>query len=238
MNSPVNEIKKTFKGCGFGVSGNCCNICFSGPCRLDPFTEAQHGKCDSDRLRIVIADLLTKCNYQLGRLLNDSMFDKQMNMLKDIIYESQKWISQGGKADETEGVDLFLKASRILLDADLNYIKAGRNDMAASGYKSIYMIANKDIDVKRGMLKEASKSTVFSLLDKEDFISSKDDMTLVCDESDLGIWPILCGFGSAGFTVYAGLPLPIEINRRLLDIINELLNSGSEGRIIESGSNR
>jgi len=247
MNSPVNEVKKTFKGCGFGVSGNCCNICFLGPCRLDPFTETQHGKCNFDRLRITTADLLMKCNYQLGRLLDDSLSDKQMNMnlLKDTIIKSLKWVSKGGEADESEGADLLMKASSIIFDADLNYAKAGRNDKIPPEYKAIYMVGNEDININSGMLKdkeqnykEVSKGTVFSLLGKEDFINSKNDITLVCDEPDLSIWPILCGLGSAGYTVVAQLPLPIKINRGLLDIINELLNSGSDGRIIEFSSNQ
>ncbi|MDI6705866.1 MAG: hypothetical protein QME73_06390 [Bacillota bacterium] len=198
-------------------------------------------------MKITIADLLLKCNYQLGKLLDDSLSDEQMNMNlpNDTIAKSVKWVSQGGEADEMEGVDLFIKASRILLDASLYNYKSGRADKIDSEYESIYCIKNEGINIDKNILKdklqnckEASQNTVSSLLGADDFINSKDGIALICDKPDWSIWPILCGFGAAGFTVVAELPLPIKINRRFLAIINELLNSSSGGRIIELSNNQ
>lgn len=238
----MDELKKTLKGCGFGVSGNCCNICFLGPCRLDPFTEEQHGKCDFSRLKITIADLLSKCNYQLGKILNDNLSDEKpdTDVLNNLIASSVRWISRGGDADETEGLDLFVKASRVLLDAGTYGFESGGADKIDPGYESIYCIKNEDIDINKNTLKdelqnykEAAQNTVSSLLGTEGFTEAKDDITLVCDKPDLSIWPILCGLASIGFTVVVELPLPIKANRRFLDIVNELFYSGSGGRIIE-----
>lgn len=243
----MDELKKTFKGCGFGVSGNCCNICFSGPCRLDPFTEEQSGKCDFNRLKITIANLLVKCNYQMGKLLDDSLLGEQMNRdsINDTIIKSVKWISRGGDADETEGVDLFIKASCILLDADLKRAKAGKSSMIDPQYKAICCVEKESIDINRGILKDkagncedALPDTAFSLLSMDGFDSAKDHMALVCNETDLNIWPVLCGLGSAGFTVASQLPLPVKINRRILDMVNELLDSGLGGKIIELSNNQ
>ena len=35
--------------CGFGELGLCCDVCYMGPCRIDPFGErAQVGACGAD----------------------------------------------------------------------------------------------------------------------------------------------------------------------------------------------
>jgi carbon-monoxide dehydrogenase catalytic subunit len=40
--------------CGFGELGVCCDICYMGPCRIDPFGErAQVGVCGADAHLIV-----------------------------------------------------------------------------------------------------------------------------------------------------------------------------------------
>ena len=44
--------------CGFGSLGLCCDICFMGPCRIDPFGEgAQLGACGADAHLIVARNL-------------------------------------------------------------------------------------------------------------------------------------------------------------------------------------
>jgi carbon-monoxide dehydrogenase catalytic subunit len=44
--------------CGFGELGLCCDVCFMGPCRIDPFGErAQVGACGADAHLIVARNL-------------------------------------------------------------------------------------------------------------------------------------------------------------------------------------
>src|SRR5512140_3358881 len=44
--------------CGFGELGLCCDICYMGPCRIDPFGErAQVGACGADAHLIVARNL-------------------------------------------------------------------------------------------------------------------------------------------------------------------------------------
>ena len=44
--------------CGFGELGLCCDVCYMGPCRIDPFGErAQVGACGADAHLIVARNL-------------------------------------------------------------------------------------------------------------------------------------------------------------------------------------
>ncbi|RJP22881.1 MAG: anaerobic carbon-monoxide dehydrogenase catalytic subunit [Candidatus Abyssobacteria bacterium SURF_5] len=44
--------------CGFGELGLCCQTCYMGPCRIDPFGRgAQHGVCGADRDAIVARNI-------------------------------------------------------------------------------------------------------------------------------------------------------------------------------------
>src|SRR5512142_1759285 len=44
--------------CGFGDLGLCCDVCYMGPCRIDPFGErAQVGACGADAHLIVARNL-------------------------------------------------------------------------------------------------------------------------------------------------------------------------------------
>jgi carbon-monoxide dehydrogenase catalytic subunit len=44
--------------CGFGELGVCCDICYMGPCRIDPFGQrAQTGACGADAHLIVARNL-------------------------------------------------------------------------------------------------------------------------------------------------------------------------------------
>ena len=44
--------------CGFGDLGLCCDVCYMGPCRIDPFGErSQVGACGADAHLIVARNL-------------------------------------------------------------------------------------------------------------------------------------------------------------------------------------
>lgn len=255
MNFTINEFKKICKDCGFGITENCCNICFLGPCRLDPFKENQKGKCGFDRLQITISDFLIKNLYQLGKIMEDDVCFKSFiqnaenvdikNMkninINENIINSLKWISKSEKADYREGVNLFLTISQILLVYDFyRYKKDNTKNKVFFIDESIFWAKYNSSNIKEIISKDiiknqiqTSKEFIISLFEATDFSNLKNEIVIINESSDDNLWPVLCGFAAFGFKIVTNLPAAVKANYRILNVMNEVLYENSGGKIIE-----